>query len=360
VSGVQPTSSPRAWTERLDPSQVESGNRIDRLMTIEIRPLQGGLPPGIVVPMYEVCRAHHGGPLSMAAAAALKARVAPGSTVLIATGAGVSPKLPQGETDGPVGAAALAMALVKGLNAKVVFVTEEAHLGPVKAAMHLVNSKLAAWCEADASRTFVPVDVESFPIGLNRGQTRSRALVEAHKPSAIVFVERDGPNVEGQFHGVRGDCRDPGAVGYVYLLAYHAAEAGILTIGIGDGGNEVGFGAVREQIRDVLPMRGRSLAGHESGVVTVVGTDVTVTAAVSNWGACAVAAALGVLLGDADLLHDADTEHELIAVTVSAGARDGATSKQAMVVDGIDFTGHLAFVSLLRAVAGISIRSSAV
>jgi len=355
---VQTTSSPRSWTDGLDPAHLESGNRIDRLMTLEIRPLHGGLPPGIVVPMYEVCRAHHGGPLSMAAAAALKARVASGGTVLIATGAGVSPKLPQGETDGPVGAAALAMAIVKGLRAKVILVTEEAHLAPVRAATQLINAKLATWGAADPSREFTPVEVESFPIGLNAGQIRSRTLFERHQPSAVVFVERDGPNVEGQFHGVRGDCRDPLTVGYVYLLAYHAAESGVLTIGIGDGGNEVGFGAMREQIRDVLPSRGRSLAGHASGVVTVVSTDVTVSAAVSNWGACAVAAALAVLLGNADLLHDPDTEHELIAVTVSAGARDGATSKQAMVVDGIDFEGHLAFVSLLRTVAGISIRSS--
>lgn len=353
------TTSAAAWTSTLTSEQVESGNRIDRLMTLEIRPLSGGLPTGIVVPMYEVCRAHHGGPLSMAAAAALKAAVEPGSTVLIATGAGVAPALPLGETDGPVGAAALAVALVKGLQAKVVFVTEDAHLPPVAAAAEFVNAKLAAWSAQRPDHRFEPVTVESFPIGLNAGQTRSRELVEKHMPSAVVFVERDGPNVEGQFHGVRGDCRNPLAVGYVYLLAYHAAEAGILTIGIGDGGNEVGFGAIREAIRDVLPLKGRSLAGHASGVVTVVPTDVTVSAAVSNWGACAVAAALAVLLGDAEVLHDEDTEHELIAVTVAAGARDGATSKQSMVVDGIDFVGHLAFVTLMKTVASISIRTAA-
>ena len=33
-----------------------AGERFDRLMTIESRPLSGGLPPGLVVPMYEICR----------------------------------------------------------------------------------------------------------------------------------------------------------------------------------------------------------------------------------------------------------------------------------------------------------------
>lgn len=352
------TTSAADWAGTLTSEQVESGNRIDRLMTLEIRPLSGGLPPGIVVPMYEVCRAHHRGPLSMTAAAALKSAVRRGGTVIIATGAGVAPNLPLGETDGPVGAAALAVSLVKGLQAKVILVTEDSHLPPVAAAVKLINAKLAAWKASRPDLHLEPVTVESFPIGMNAGQTRSRELVEKHRPSAVVFVERDGPNVEGHFHGVRGDCRDPLAVGYVYLLAYHAAEAGVLTIGIGDGGNEVGYGAMREAIRDVLPLRGRSLAGHPSGVVTVVPTDVTVSAAVSNWGACAVSASLAVLLGDAEVLHDEATEHELIAVTVAAGARDGATSKQSMVVDGIGFEGHLAFVALMRTVASVSIRTA--
>jgi hypothetical protein len=350
--------APHAWTEGLETAFIESGNRIDRLMTLEIRPLKGGLPPGIVVPMYEVCRAHHGGPLSMAAAVALKSAVKPGSTVFIATGAGVAPKLPFGETDGPVGAAALATALVKGLDARVVLVTEDAHLPPVEAAAHLINAKLRTWAE-EASTRCEPVRVETFPIGMNAGQARARELMERHDPAAIVFVERDGPNVEGQFHGVRGDCRDPSTVGYVYLLAYHAAERGVLTIGIGDGGNEVGFGAVRQAIRDVLPEQGRSLAGHPSGVVTVVETDITVSASVSNWGACAVVAALGVVLGNEHVLHDPDTEHELIAATMSAGARDGATSKQSVAVDGIDIEGHRAFVALLKTVAEVSIRTGA-
>ena len=358
-----PPPSPAAWSGKLSPEQVQTGERIDRLMTVEIRPLTGGLPPGIVVPMYEVCRSHQGAPLSMAAAAALAERVPLGGTVMIATGAGVSPNLPTGETDGPVGAAALAGALIRGLRARVVLVTEDAHLAPVVAAAELMNAKLAAWAgrasDRDGGREVTPIVVESFPIGVDAGQARAHDLIEAWQPDAVVFIERDGPNAEGQTHGVRGDCRDPDGVGRVYLLAHYAAEAGRLLIGIGDGGNEVGFGAVREGIRDVLPLRGRSLAGHPSGVVTVVATDVTVSAAVSNWGACAVAAALAVVLGDAEVLHDTDSEHELIAATVATGARDGATSRRAIAVDGIELEAHLAYVSLLQSVARIAIRTGA-
>lgn len=349
---------PVGWADSLTFGQLETGNRLDRLMTVEIRPPRGGLPTGIVVPMYEICRKHHGGPLSMAAASALNTVVRPHATVLIATGAGVPPNLPVGETDGPVGAAALAIALTKAFAVKVVLVTEDAHLPPVAAVARIANRELATWHSGTRQPTPPAVTVESFPLGLASGESRARTLMEQFSPVAIVFVERDGPNVEGQFHGVRGDCRNPEKVGYVYLLAYEAARAGVLTVGIGDGGNEVGFGAVRERIRDVLPMQGRSLAGHPSGVVTVASTDVTVSASVSNWGACAVAAALGVLRGDLDIVHQPVVERDLIAAAVSAGARDGATSRQQMAVDGIDIHGHVGLVTLVRAIAEVAIGDS--
>ena len=79
------------------------------------------------------------------------------------------------------------------------------------------------------------------------------------------------------------------------MLAEVARSQGVLTIGIGDGGNEVGFGAVRQEIAESLPSAGRCLNGCPSGVVTVITTDIMVSASVSNWGAYAVAAALAVL-----------------------------------------------------------------
>ena len=109
-----------------------TGERLDRLMTVEIRRLNGGLPPGYVIPMYDICRAHHGAPLSSLAAGRLCDTLAQGDVVFIATGCGVAPNLPQGETDGPVGAAVLARALMLGFGARVVMATEETHAGSTK------------------------------------------------------------------------------------------------------------------------------------------------------------------------------------------------------------------------------------
>jgi len=323
-----------------------TGERIDRLMTVEIRPLNGGLPAGYVVPMYNVCRAHHGEPLSSLAARRLADTLSGGDVVFIATGAGTPPKLPQGETDGPVGAAVLARALVLAFGVRVVLVTEDAHSAPVMA--------VAATINADLDRP-TPVSTVCFPLGLESGRSIAQLLMEEYRPSAVIFVERDGPNKEGFFHGVRGDCRRPEDVGHVYLLADLARKRGVLTIGVGDGGNEVGFGAVRDAITAVHPLGGKSIAGHESGVVTVTATDVVVSASVSNWGAYAIAAALAARLKDPNVLHTQLLERELIEATVRAGARDGATSKAEVAVDGINWQGHTSFVELLRSIVTVSL-----
>jgi hypothetical protein len=323
-----------------------TGERIDRLMTVEIRPLNGGLPAGYVVPMYNVCRTHHGEPLSSLAARKLADTLSRGDIVFIATGAGTPPNLPQGETDGPVGAAVLARALVVAFGVRVVLVTEDAHVAPVMAVAATINAELGGPAA---------ISTVCFPLGLEPGRSTAQTLMEEYRPSAVVFVERDGPNKEGYFHGVRGDCRNPEDVGHVYLLADFARKRGVLTIGVGDGGNEVGFGAVRDAITAVHPLGGKSLAGHESGVVTVTATDVVVSASVSNWGAYAIAAALAAQTRNIDVLHTQALERELIEATVNAGARDGATSKAEVAVDGINWQGHTSFVELLRSIVTVSL-----
>lgn len=343
------TSQVESLIDISDVRLIESGNRIDRLMTVEIRPIKEGLPCGIVVPMYEVCRKWQGDiPLSLLAAASLKSRIKKGSTVFILTGAGVAPKLPEGETDGPHGAVALAASLIKGFGARVILVTENAHMRPVRAAVELIHIKLNEWVNRKHGREFQKIEVVEFPVGLAAGRVCAEKITNQYQPEAVIAIERDGPNAEGQFHGVRGDCRDPEKVGYVYLLIEQAKMRSALTIGIGDGGNEIGFGKMRDEITALLPNRGRSQEGHPSGVVTVVETDVTVSASVSNWGGFAISAALAVLLNDQDLLHDAQTECELTAVTVSAGARDGATGTAVLSTDGISMKAHSALIELMK------------
>lgn len=321
------------------------GDRIDRLMTVEIRPLTGGLPSGYVQPLYDICRAHHREPLSMLAAESLLGRIEPGDTVFIATGAGVAPNLPLGETDGPPGAAVMARALALGFDCNVVIVTENIHLRPVEACAEVASAHL----EGRGSITVI-----GFPKGLSEGQRTAASLFHEYDPKAVIFVERDGPNAEGYFHGVRGDFRDPDSVGHVYLLADVAKMQKVLTIGVGDGGNEVGFGDVRDAVTAVHPLGAVSKGNFPSGVITVTATDVVVAASVSNWGAYAISAALAYLTSKPELIHSPELERYLIEACVRGGGRDGANGLLQPSVDGIDLDGHAAFVQLLNSIVKVS------
>lgn len=320
-----------------------TADRLDRLMTLEVRPLSGGLPAGIVVPTYLAARQRQGAPLSRLAAERLATACAGGGRVLIATGAGVVPKLPGGETDGPPGAAVLARALSDAFGTEAILLSQHEHLPAVRAAAEVVYR----------SRHGRRFHVAEFPKGESAGLRAAKDLVDEHAPAAVVFVERDGPNETGHYHGVRGDRRPDGTVADLYRLRDEAAARGIPTIGIGDGGNEIGFGLIRDAVSALLPDSGRCKV-DQSGVVTVTGTDVLLSASVSNWGCYAIVGSLSVLVSK-NLLHMPADERALIEACVGAGARDGATGTPAIAVDGISAEANGAVVQLMRAIVDTAI-----
>ncbi|WP_285246624.1 glutamate cyclase domain-containing protein [Pseudarthrobacter sp. efr-133-R2A-89] len=335
-SAEAPTAAPVA-DERHLAAIMES---LDRLMSIEIRPADGKLPAGIVAGLYGACRDYFGEPLTGVAERRLRESVANNSTVLIATGAGIGPWLPQGETDGPMGAAALGRAITLTLRAKVVMVTEARHAPAVRAAVDALTYPAG----------FKP-EIELVEPGEREGRQASQRLVTLYHPAAVVFVERDGPGSRGRFHGVRGDCRSADDVAQLHHLANLAARSSILTIGIGDGGNEIGFGAHRRRIASRLPGDGICRAGCDSGIYTVTKTQVTVSASVSNWGAYALAAALAASFRLPEACHTGAAEEILLKACLEAGARDGATGTSALQTDGIPLATHQHVIALMEAVA---------
>src|SRR5262249_58316848 len=110
-----------------------------------------------------------------------------------------------------------------------------------------------------------------------------------------------------------------------HLLFEHAAAHSprVTTIGIGDGGNEIGMGKVPwDVIRRNIPNGGL--------VACRVPTDHLIVSGISNWGAYALAAAVALLRGHrlAPELFDPHREHELLRVMVKAGPLvDGLTGK---------------------------------
>src|SRR5205809_7828029 len=83
------------------------------------------------------------------------------------------------------------------------------------------------------------------------------------------------------------------------------------TIGIGDGGNEIGMGVVRARLRRLGPLATR--------IASVVGVDHLVVAGVSNWGGYGVVASLS-RLARRDLLHTPEPARRLVEACAAAGA----------------------------------------
>src|SRR5262245_19355498 len=115
------------------------GDSVDRLCTLDLRP--PGPTSGYIGRFYQAVRALTAAPLALSAARCLY-QMAPGSTVVIATGFCHPERLPYGETDGPPGAAALARGGRLGLASTPLIIGEAAIETPVRACVESVDLHL--------------------------------------------------------------------------------------------------------------------------------------------------------------------------------------------------------------------------
>jgi hypothetical protein len=113
----------------------------------------------------------------------------------------------------------------------------------------------------------------------------------------------------------------------------------IHTIGIGDGGNEIGMGSfLWESLHPLVPN------GHGPRIVCRIATDWTIVAGTSNWGAYALAAAVALLKGRPEVLESwSEVRHEqLLRHLVQNGpAVDGVTREREPTVDGLPFMTYI-------------------
>ncbi|HMH49230.1 MAG TPA: DUF4392 domain-containing protein [Candidatus Acidoferrum sp.] len=263
--------------------------------------------------------------------------------VIIVTGFNVPPGLP--ETDGPPGAAVLGRAL-RLLGADVRYVTDRAPADPLAAALNALDE---------------PAEVDVYP----DLPGAARLILERETPTHLISIERPGRCRSGDYLSARGESiakwnlplddlflaaralRSGRAGGTKTSRPSRKArgEAGLaapVTVGIGDGGNEIGMGSARAQLA-----RGGALMARIASVVEV---DHLVVAGTSNWGAYGVVAALERLHGRL-LLHTGAIERQLIGRCVDAGAVDGITRKREPTVDGLSAEIHAGIVELLHAAA---------
>jgi hypothetical protein len=251
---------------------------------------------------------------------------------------------PCGETDGPLGAIFLARALVP-LGMDVALVTDR-----------FCHRALEVGIEACGLQKAVPV------LSLPATHTGDVLLGLADRPAThLIALERVGPSHTPQSlrsqpgateeavarflrevpaehhdrcHTMKG--RDITAhMSPAHRLLEDAAgrTPRVATIGIGDGGNEIGMGKVPwEVIRRNIPGGGP--------IACRVPTDHLIVCGVSNWGAYGLAAGVRWLRGrpPGPDLPDPERERELLRRMVEEGPLvDGVTGKPTVSVDGLPF-----------------------
>ncbi len=324
-------------------------NQIDKLCNVEFHPGSGHCR-GYGDALYAAAREAQGNePLTYLAAKRLMETVKKGDTVFVITGTGIDQWVPEGESDGPIGCAALARALVRAFDAKVVASCEEEMAKAMRATLMAAGEFVYQDALFDTLKEKACI-VKPFPLGEEAGRQAAKALVEKYHPTAMIFVERLGPNEAGIYHFVSGTVSSPEQMSYGHFLVEEAKKHGILTIGIGDGGNEIGFGKIVEQVREITEFGKKCKCPCGKGVATVCETDVLISASISNWGAYGITAMLAYLMKDPSILHDSETEYRMVEACAMNGCIDGMYMKPYLSVDGVSVKSGQAVVTLMAEV----------
>lgn len=213
---------------------------IDRIMNLD-------LGKRGVDELYKPARARSTEPLCAAAARHL-ANLGAGDRVVLVTGSLTRPwvSLEIGETDGPVGVAALSRALSYGFNAIPVIVTDDSLLEPIGATLKAAGQAVVSLEQADratANRRFCSVAVtRGYPIEDSAARQLAKVMLSELKPKAVISVERAGMTPRGTYHNMLGQDYSEGRARIDYLVE-EASNRHIPTIGVGDGGQRDRYGS---------------------------------------------------------------------------------------------------------------------
>jgi len=338
----------------MDERLMNLGDSVDHLITTDMK--FPGRPLGHVDAIYGACRKFVGGAVCLAAAEAIRTRVHEDSSVIISTGFLLPPFFPCGETDGPPGAVAIAHAIYQGIGARIVFMTETELIEMLKATCR--GGGLSLYSAKEFQSIPGGMTVLDFPREAKRATEEAKRILGEMDISAVVTVEKIGRNEKDIYHTARGSKMSEYVAG-VDLLVEEAKKRGILTIGIGDLGNEIGLGSVADVARSVIgPLGKQCNCGCGGGIVTKVGAEIPIIATISNWGAYGVAACLAALLGRGDILHSANTEKRMLEECAGAGARDGSAVRPTLSSDGVALEANQGIVYLLHELVRIKTASS--
>jgi len=317
------------------------GEGIDRLITLDLG------ARGVIYRLYEAARRlNNNCPLALTAAQRIIETVDAEDHVIITTGFILPPNYVQ-ESDGPPGAIALARALNLAFKAKPIIITEEKSkeilLQALKSAK-MQNLTVEELAKKYAKQT---VAVEDFPLELEKAEEKATEILEKYSPSLVISIEKPGRNRKGEYHTMKG-LNISRFHAKIEPLIEKANKQGILTIGIGDGGNEVGMGNIKETVEKYVPYADVCQCPCKGGIAAESKVELLVTASVSNWGAYGIEACIEAITKKKGILHSPRLESRILKSLFEAGAVDGASCQNKPLVDGIPHQIHSSVISMLK------------
>lgn len=234
--------------------------------------------------------------------------------VVIATGFSI-PHANATETDGPLGALVIGHALGE-LGHSVAYASDSV-------TVPLLTELVPASTE-----------IIDFPIiDANASRQYASNILAELKPALLIAIERCGLTAAETYLNMRGRDISATTARIDELFLQHP-----YTIGIGDGGNEIGMGNLAAHIPAV-----ESLPDQP----TTTRTSHLVIASVANWGAYGLVTALSQLVGR-NLLPTPADESARIRQAVDAGAVDGTTAEATYMVDGFDLAANAQILEQLH------------
>jgi hypothetical protein len=229
--------------------------------------------------------------------------------ILIGTG---FPVVKTFETDGPVGAIALYEALEKlGATATIVCGRPLSQVLSAKYRIHEIR------------------------VGdHDQREHEAEDALDKFKPEAIISIERPGQAVDGDYYNMRGESISTGTACFDTFMDLSDCP----TIGIGDGGNEIGMGNVTEALKNL------------NIVPSTTSCDELIVTDVSNWGAYGIISFLSVW-NNRDLLNEI-VPMDILKYISELGSVDGVTRINQLTEDGLDVSEGESILRELRRVCG--------
>ena len=157
-----------------------------------------------------------------------------------------------------------------------------------------------------------------------------------YSPEAVISIERPGQAADGGYYNMRGESISDFTACFDNFMNLSNCP----TIGIGDGGNEIGMGNVTDALQGL------------NIVPAVTQCDELIVSDVSNWGAYGILAFLSVW-HSRDLLAEVSPMDILMYIS-ELGSVDGVTRENRLTEDSLDPSEGESVILQLRQACGFS------